>query len=291
MINKKNKNPKDQYPKKHHFLPEFFIKRFSERDDKAVFVYEKEYDKLHTIPKPAGSICYQYHLYSLGSGVDRFPILEKGFSFYETKLRDVFDILDGELALANEALSKWEMERLLRFFYACQFWRVPKRRSLAVENAEHLLMLYDDADAENGLVPLSRKDLRKIIKLKIKDDFANVIQNFLSPLLTYGVCRRQDTRFWLIEKPKDYMDDLLCSDTGVIGDTIEEVFSGSEISVFPFSRTRMLIFGKTCDISISAINQFNEKILSSASKHVFCASLGGLQKHVANLKLQVGESK
>jgi hypothetical protein len=277
---------KKNQPGRHHFIPEFFIKRFSEHDKEFVFVYEKLYDKLGTIPQAAGTICYQQHLYSLGSASQRFPILEQAFSMFETKWSELFKILDGDLASANKLLSDQNAENALRFFYACQFWRTPKRRELAIESADELLMRYDQMDrATYLLVPIERKELKRVVKLRKSRDSANIIQNFLFPLMTYMTPFMEGARFWVVEKPLSYSPDLICSDVGVVGDKIEEVFAAERVTIFPLSRRRLLVLARGSEeIDAASIETFQSKLFDSAFRYVFCASRAGLETRLQRAK-------
>lgn len=271
-------------------MPEFFIKRFSENEENFVFVYEKLHGRLGTIPQAAGTICYQHHLYSLGSASQRFPVLEQAFSAFETKWSELFRELDGDLLFANQLLSDQNAENILRFFYACQFWRTPKRRELAIANAGELLVRYDQMDkAVSLLVPIERKELKRIVKLKKSADSANVIQNFLFPVMTYMTPFIDGARFWVMEKPEDYSLDLICSDAGVVGDTIEEVFAANRVTIFPLSSRRLLVLAANSEeINASSIEIFQAKLFASAFRYVFCATRIGLEMRLLSARQRNG---
>ncbi|WP_186027342.1 DUF4238 domain-containing protein [Burkholderia gladioli] len=278
MSKAKKKNP----PGRHHFLPQFFIKRFSQNDDQTVYVYDKKYDHLGSIPQHPMEICYREHLYSLGSAGNRFPFLEEVFSLFETKWADVFQMLDQDLLEANTLLLDENAVNLVRFFYTCQFWRSPRRRDLAYETADRLMALYDDMDKPKYLLAqIERKDLKRIVKLKASVDNMKIIQNFLFPLMTYMTPVARDAKFHVIKKPMGYDLDLLCADVGVVGETIEDVFSGDDVKFFPFSSRRLLVVSRGVEeITADAIDQFQKLLFTTASQHIFCATQDGLTKHV-----------
>jgi hypothetical protein len=276
------KNP----PGRHHFLPRFFIKRFSENTDETVYVYDKTHDHLGTFPQPAAKICHGPHIYSLGVAGTRHPLLEDAFSAYETKWADAFRMLDQSLPEVNAVLSDRNAENIIRFFYACQFWRSPKRHKLAIDTADRLMELYDAMDKPAHLLaPIERKELKRIIKLKASVDSAKIIQNFLFPLMTYMTPAASGAMFHVIEKPRDYEMDLLCADVGVVGESIEDVFSGDEVKFFPLSSERLLVLSRDADAATTdAVDRFQIAMVASASQHVFCATQMGLAKHVHRIR-------
>lgn len=279
------KSTKTNAPARHHFLPEFFIKRFSENDERSVYVYNKRYDKLNPIPQSAGSICYQRHLYSIGPSNDPFFIIEESFSKFETKWAQTFEMLDGDMQSANALLLDRNGENIIRFFYACQFWRTPLRRELAMARADELLTLYDEMEPADLLVPIERRELKKIIKLKRSTDNIKIIQNFLFPMLTYRANSNNDARFRVIDKPLDYPSELICADVGVVGDTIEEVFGGADLRMFPLSRRRLLVLANgAAEITHRAIDEFQVALFKSATAYVFSATRAGLEIHCQRAK-------
>lgn len=278
---------KKNSPGRHHYLPQFFIKRFSENSEEKVYVYDKTNDHLGTLPQHAAEICYGSHIYSLDHAGSRFPLLENAFSAFETQWADAFLTLDQDLSSANTFLLDTHGEKIVRFFYACQFWRCPKREKLAIDTADKLLELYDAMDKPQHLFAhIERKELKRIVKLRALANNRKVIQNFLFPLMTYMTPFANGARFHVIEKPRDYEMDLLCADVGLVGETIEDVFSGSETKFFPLSKERLLVLSRDPEtVTADAVDQFQRAVMASASRFAFCATKEGLEKHVNRLRL------
>lgn len=251
-----------------------------------MYVYNKIRDHLGTIPQHAGQICHDTHLYSLGTARDRHPIIEKTFSFYETKWAEVFRVLDQSPFEADALLADRNGENIVRFFYACQFWRSPQRSELAKRSADTLMSLYDSMDKADHLVaPIERKELKRIVKLKASVDNMKIIQNFLFPIMTYATPAASGAKFRVVDKPKDYEMDLLCADVGVVGETIEDVFSGDDVKFFPLSSRRLLALSRDAvTVTADAVDRFQQSLLESASQHVFCATQDGLAKHVNRVR-------
>ncbi|WP_167525631.1 DUF4238 domain-containing protein [Cupriavidus oxalaticus] len=280
---------KQNPPGRHHFLPQFFIRRFSQSDDETVYVYNKLRDHLGTIPQPPGKICHESHLYSLETLGQRHPLIEKTFSFFEKQWADTFRMLDASEFEANVLLADGNGEKIVRFFYACQFWRSPKRKELASRSAETLLSLYDAlGKAEHLIAPIERKELKRFVKLKASANNMKIIQNFLFPIMTYMTPAANGAKFRVVEKPKDYDMDLLCADVGIVGETIEEVFSSEGVKLFPLSRQRLLVLSQD-PVSVTAdeVDRFQRSLIESAAQHVFCATKDGLARHINRLRYEL----
>ena len=113
--------------KKHHYIPQFFIKGFT--DNEGIFwVYDKLYDQI--IPKPQTS-AMRFYLKSRNTiTVDgnEFDFLEKSYQFLEDKIKNAItfsrsaDNLDG--------LCNVENIGYLLMFIVSTFWRVPQNDEL-----------------------------------------------------------------------------------------------------------------------------------------------------------------
>lgn len=274
----KKSNP----PAKHHIVPEFFIKRFSSRTDEFVYVYDSEFRKLPNEPKAAGAICYRRHLYTLDVAKSQVILLEEMFSFLETQWAAIFQMLTTEVADA-ELSELPEAEKILRLFIACQFWRHPARRALAIEYADRLPDLFDQRIGDDLVEILDRQVIEEICEARDMEDVARIIQYFLLPLLTYQTPFVPGERFRIVEVPPEYGYDLICSDGPLIGDTIEQVFHRAGTKIFPFSRDRMLLLGQEgCSVTPQEIEASQAELFASAPKYVFASSIAVLSRRLEN---------
>ncbi|MEG0050116.1 MAG: DUF4238 domain-containing protein [Clostridia bacterium] len=272
---------------RHHFIPQFFIKRFSSNDDGKVFVFNKTFNKTGSIPQHPAEICHSKHLYSLRHGNVVYSILEDTFSAFESKWSGVFKLLDGNIFDSNILLKDKNAENLIRLFYACQFWRSPIRSDLAMRSAERLVSFYDEMDKGKYLLAgIERKDLKKIVKLKDSENNKKMIQYFLLPMMTYMLPFGEDAKFCIFDKTEIYDKDLVCSDVGVVADSIDFLFSGKKIIIFPFSSNRVITISKEgYEISVEDIENYQRLVFSSASQHLFCATQAGMQEFVSKFRV------
>jgi glucan phosphorylase len=172
-----------QTPKKHHYVPEFFIKNFSCRDDKLVFIYDKQHNNLNPVPKSASRICHDLHLYSLiDSGVAN-PVLEGMYSSFEAQWKKSFEILSEDPI--NLLLDNKTAKDIVATFIAFQFWRNPSRNKLAALQNDNILNYYDKAkEQENELVAfMERKEVKKLVKNFHNENAKKVLQYFVLPAL------------------------------------------------------------------------------------------------------------
>jgi len=272
----KKQNP----PTKHHIVPEFFIKRFSSRPDEFVYVYDSEFRKFSSEPKAAGAICYKRHLYTLDVAQSQVMLLEKMFSFFETQWASTFQMLAPEVADAALSESR-EIEKILRLFIACQFWRHPARRGLAIEYADSLPDLFEQMIDDDLVAILDLQTIDEICEARDMEDAARIIQYFLLPLLTYHTPFVPGERFHIAEVPREYGHDLICSDGPLVGDTIEQVFRSAGTKIFPFSRDRMLLLGQEgCSVTQQEIEASQVELFASAPKYVFASSIAAMSRHL-----------
>ncbi len=277
---------KQNLPAKHHIVPEFFIKRFSSRADAFVYVYDSEFGKLSNEPKAASAICYIRHLYTLDVAQSQLVVLETMFSFFETQWAEIFRMLetDTDADAIDAALSEVpEIEKILRLFIACQFWRHPERRELAIEYAEKLPDLFEGMADDDLVSVLDLHTIEEIAEARDMEDAARIIQYFLLPLLTYQTPFAPGERFHITKIPDGYGHDLICSDGPLIGDTIEQVFNGEGTKIFPFSKDRMLLLGRDgCSVTPQEVEVSQAQLFASAPKYVFASSIAALSRHLGD---------
>lgn len=118
-------------PKRHHYLPQFYLKEFADPSDK-VWLYDRETGKLwHTHVK---DVCVETHYYSITKpDGSKDPSLEKIFSGMESKAKNVIDKLNK-----NEPITEEEKAELAMFI-AFQFVRVPGFEHEINDNAEKIM--------------------------------------------------------------------------------------------------------------------------------------------------------
>ncbi|VWB70073.1 hypothetical protein BLA15945_03333 [Burkholderia lata] len=247
-----------------------------------MYVYDSEFRKLSGEPKAAGAICYRRHLYTLDVAQSQVVLLEEMFSFFETQWATVFQMLTTDVA--DAALSELpEMEKILRLFIACQFWRHPARRALVIEYADRLPDLFEQMIDDDLVEILDKQMIEEICEARDMEDAARIIQYFLLPLLTYQTPFVPGERFRIAEVPQEYGHDLICSDGPLIGDTIEQVFHRAGTKIFPFSRDRMLLLGQEgCSVTPQEIEASQAELFASAPKYVFASSIAVLSRHLDN---------
>lgn len=273
-------------PKNHHFLPKMFINRFSKNSDEKVFVYNKIFNKIYTKPKHSSTICYVEHLYSLDSRSGLVSLLENTFAKFEGEWKKVFDKLDGDLWVANTLLKHEVPEKMLRLFYACQFWRSPTRDELVKSNARKLLIYFDSLkNTEDLIFPIERVDLEFFIENMSSSFFFKIVKNFLFPIMTYAIPFKDGFSFRLLDKEGIYASDLICPDVGVSGCMLEDVFQSSKLKILPFSKNRLLLISKENSfINSEIIVESQYDLLMSASEFVFSSSTEGLSQHATRYR-------
>ena len=278
-----------QTPKKHHYVPEFFIKNFSRREDKLVFIYDKQHENLNPVPKAASRICHDLHLYSLIDSGVAHPVLEGMYSNFEAQWKKSFELLSKDPV--NLLLDNESTENIIRTFIAFQFWRNPSKHQLAALSTDNIINYYDKAKDEGNELALlmERKEIKKIVKNIHNKNARKILQYFVLPALTYSISKSSEIKYRIVKKPHEFNHDLICSDNPIIYPTIEDTFSKNEIRFFPLTNELALISSKEeIDITVSDFYKFQAMVFQSAIKWVFSSTpdtLSRVKSEVQHLAL------
>jgi Protein of unknown function (DUF4238) len=265
---------KNKPSKNHHYVPEFLIKRFSERNDRFVYVYDKNVRKIEPKPRSASSICYEINLHTIVDSLQNKSLLEDVFSKYENSWATTFRILDenwNEQPLLHDKNAR----NLLLFFVSCQFWRYPGRKTLVMNSLESLFFQLDKAiSTGNLLVDISKKDLKFFIKKSSDTRIQKILQFFIFPCLFFFTDSDDERNFTLIRKPADFPSDFILSDNPIVQRKFEEVLDKKSRILIPFSKDHLLLFAPagSNDIDCEEIKRMQRTLFENAQRWVIAPS-------------------
>lgn len=174
-----------QESKKHHFLPQSYLKRFSSENDE-LFILNKQFNKVNPQPKSTSQICYQENLHTVYVRGMKALLIEEILSKFESKFSLFVDFIEQyDANVLTECLHNQDYVNTIKMMLAIQFWRNPKSSELTKEIAENLMEVFDSAYELNiKTLSMSRKDLKYIYKKRNNIQIQKIIQFFLLPLIT-----------------------------------------------------------------------------------------------------------
>lgn len=205
----KNKS-KINEPRKHHYVPQFYIKNFSDKNSKELYILRKCEYKLNGIAKtklevktatPA-QICYKELLYILNINrfkkLEKFNEIEEYFSQLENDFKLLIDRLENLVIenqnTINEIIDESYSQQLLKFFVSFMYWRNPFNFESANLFYPKTLQLFDDSSSEQKeLLNGDRKFVKFIFKrikkskMRKKESFERLCQYILFPIITFNL--------------------------------------------------------------------------------------------------------
>ncbi|HCH3755148.1 TPA: DUF4238 domain-containing protein [Vibrio parahaemolyticus] len=260
-----------QVSKKHHFIPQFYIKGFSD-DNSDVFIFDKEYNKIAKSPKKSAQIFYEEHLHTIKKFGQTSLIIEDAYGELEGILsKIVAQLKECSSEMLPELVEIPEFAKFMVLMMSVQYWRNPKNTCTANKLASDLLTLYDQAIATNAeVMPFSRKDL-KFFQKKSKDETVlKFIQFLLLPLITFKFNSEQLKGLKIIRLEGE--NEFLCSDNPVVIETIDSEFNFSGQVFYPITKKFAI-----SNIDSQEMSVFDETVLIHARKKVIASSRERLQ--------------
>lgn len=148
--------------KRHHYIPEFFIKGFV-GDDKMVSIFNKETGKLDKIRKSPKQVFFEWNRNTFKINGEDNDFVEKLYQFEETQFSETYKKIIG-----NQDIFEFNtFEKLhLMYFISQLHWRLP---SQDIEFLDHINKL----NSEDS-----------ILLIRDKDSGENVSQKLFNELIT-----------------------------------------------------------------------------------------------------------
>ncbi|WP_064435902.1 DUF4238 domain-containing protein [Pseudoalteromonas neustonica] len=255
-----------QISKKHHFIPQFYIKGFS-NEDNDVFLYDIEYKKVSSSSKKSSQIFYEEHLHTVKKFGQKSLLIEESYSELEGMFSQVVNQMkDWPDDALQEIVKVKEFIKTLILMLSVQYWRNPRNTLAAQEISGRLVELYDQALPTNGeVIPFDRQDV-KYFQKKHKDlAVQKFIQFLILPLLTFKFIPEQ-LKGLRIVKLKDECD-FICSDNPVSLDDIDSEFNFIGKAFYPLTKKYAIT-----NIQFKALSELDDFVLSNARKKIIAFS-------------------
>lgn len=148
--------------KRHHYIPQFFIKEFTGEDGKLT-VYNKENDKIDRIRKSPKQIFFEMHRNSFNIKGEDSDFVEKIYGLRETKFSETYrKIIGNPENFEFNAFGKLN----LMYFISELHWRVPNQDIQFLENIKKLT-------PENSMLKIRDKNSGKSVSPKLFSELIN----------------------------------------------------------------------------------------------------------------------
>ena len=236
--------------KRHHYIPQFFIKGFAGEDGKLA-VFNKEIGELDKLRKSPKQIFFEWNRNTFNINGEDTDFVEKIYQFGESKFSETYKKII-EIQDATELLP-YDLLHLM-YFIAGIHWRVPNQDT-------DFLNCMKQVTPENSNFKITNKDTGENVTLELFDKIINepvfieaskmirAMENFI------GVKKRATLKDWKLYyvPPSNPQLNLLSDNPVIIRQNDNPNILNSEL-IFPLSK------GKT-------IYHTNGKILNEISAH------------------------
>jgi hypothetical protein len=148
--------------KRHHYIPQFFIKQFTGEDGKLT-VYNKENGKIDRIRKSPKQVFFEMHRNSFNINGEDSDFVEKLYGFGETKFSETYrKIIGNQKDFEFNAFEKLH----LMYFISELHWRVPNQDIEFLENLKKLT-------PENSILQIRDKNSGKSVSPNLFSELIN----------------------------------------------------------------------------------------------------------------------
>jgi hypothetical protein len=148
--------------KRHHYIPQFFIKEFTGEDGKLA-VYNKENGKIDRIRKSPKQIFFEMHRNTFNINGEDSDFVEKLYGLGETKFSETYRKIIG--SQENFKFNAFEKLHLM-YFISQLHWRVPNQDIQFLENLNKLI-------PENSMLQIRDKNSGKSVTPKLFSELIN----------------------------------------------------------------------------------------------------------------------
>jgi len=260
--------------KRHHYLPEFFIKGFT-NDAGLIWVYDKIEDRILDKPLSPKSIFYQWNRNTLEVGGHQSDIIEQAYSYVDNRTAKYLYECRTEMDL--DKVETMEHFGYIILFMIFNFWRVPQN-----DNQNELLMkFYSETKLDwESLLKLNALDISSIEKTKIAKTFIPIeIMREATKFNTGG-----KIQFKIIDFKSPV---FLLSDNPVLLPKIPvDITDFSTSLIFPISRERIICFLEEpkYNLGIEFIKTADLLLMHQANRYIGFHSKEGLDNFVSGYR-------
>lgn len=267
-------NKSNNLPKKHHYVPQFYLKKFLDNNRQELDVLRRDTENSFSIvqlsPK---SICYEKHLYTISDKTineNDFNDIESLYAEVEGKINEITILLikqDKQESL-DEILEKIsEFQHIMKLYISLMFWRNPHNNIYVENKIKDFLEYYDKSNNEQKKFALKDrafiKYLQKQYLRKKKNSIFKFFQYFYLPIFIFNIYGDSKLKIKYLESGK-----YISSDNPVIMlGNIEENVNFQNI-IFPITKN-LLIFGENVDIASYDSDKINELMAKNANKYIY----------------------
>jgi hypothetical protein len=255
---------------RHHYLPEYFIKGFTDQDNK-IWVYDKVTDRIHSSPKSPKSIFFENNRNTTGINGLEPDIVEIAYSKIDNLIAPY--VLQCRNNPFVDEIENIEVFGYLFVFIITQYWRIPSMDDELNPELKSLLNLNGHVGGNSSSMDhLSSDDQAKVLRLLVPLDLllGAKNQNLTGEKFYYKVIDFKQPVFLLSDnpvlfrmKPQGYPDFL-------------------SALIFPISSSRAftVVSGAKYDLDFESIKLINLLLMRQSKRYVGCFSKTFLEKFI-----------
>lgn len=264
----------NERPKRHHYVPQFYLKKFLYNNQSLLFVLRKDTEtSFSLIEKSPKATCYLEDLHTLSDNHinKKFDGIETFYSQIETQYSEVIsEILKNDKEIIEEIPIKLtDFQFFIKLFISFMFWRNPKYKSLVNDNIINCLELYNTSHHEQkSLINHDKKFIRYLLtkyheKPKQRDLILKFFQFIFFPIFGFHIYGNNKI---MIKKIKS--GSYISNDNPILTlGNFEETKNFQKI-IFPLT-PNILIFSEDIVIENYSVKQINEMIAKNATKFIY----------------------
>ena len=237
---------------KHHFIPQFYLKYFTDNNGKYYFYNKKDgiYCKNPRTPKTSFFERNRNTIFKFGidhNAVEDFYCnFENGFA---KCMRYILSIKNH-----TEIIEIKEIISVLKYFIAFQFCRLPTND----DYFDNFILNYDYKKCRNLIVDSSGKNYftnERIEQYKNDNEFKKYFKSLMLPYLLFNHLKQDDdiAKWQIFDLEYSYPGfSFLCSDAPIIYENINDLFLFNGNILLPLTKNKILIISKK-----SFLNKFD----------------------------------
>lgn len=259
---------------KHHFIPQFYQRGFA-AENGDIFALKKKYGSIKSWK--TSQILYKKDLHTITLGKRRTVMIEEFYSRVEGQFSKYLKLIRENIKnkeLIKKIFEIEEFVKIIKIIVAFQFWRTPKKKSLALQFSSKLLVMYDrSSDETKKTLGYDRKFIKFMMKRASKDDSIKIIQFCLLPFLTFDLSgHKGNIKLYTSSSKLSFF----CSDEPVMYDDLEKMFNFESVFL-PLSKELFLLATER-ELKSIDINKINDAIFNRADDVVICSSKEQLEQ-------------
>lgn len=274
----------DTKTKKHHFIPQYMLKKFYNENDEFYVLFKDRGVIKH---QTSAQNFYKENFHTINLFGERTDIIEQLHSKVEGAFSKLYDLFEEfpEAVNSFDIMSLGSEVKVFRLLILSMLWRRPAAESYVDIYSDKIIELFKSNPSDIIPEGLTLKFIKYLHKKRNKENIKKLIQHMLLPIISTKLDAPipNDLKWLIIKTPEDFRDKLMMGDNFFSDGEFPEIINLNSEFSFPISKNTFFVSTRSNIIDFMGKNYIEDmqrKTYLNSKEKIICALKEELEHHL-----------